>query len=358
MAQNEIISYLKTNLPYLLLQGEVNAALKEFPDASIDCVITSPPYWNLRDYDIDTKYEEDIIGTEKTPAEYVERLRVVFSEIKRIITPRGSFWLNIGDKYNKKNLMGMPWRVALALQDDGWILRNDIIWDQMKGTQSAKDRFRDSYEHLFHFVKKDKYFFDADSIRIKPTKTATITNNKVTSATGVSGKKYRVQIEESKDLNAEEKKAALQALDETICELKSGRIVDFRMTIRGQQRTFHSDKEQVSGRAKELLRKGYYFLKSGAAGFLPDDIWKIVPEDEWRTDTHCAVFPVDLLKRPILSTCPKNGLVLDPFIGTGSTIVAANKLGRRGIGIDISDKYIAVAKKRIDATAPLKLTFY
>ena len=120
------------------------------------------------------------------------------------------------------------------------------------------------------------------------------------------------------------------------------------MTIRGEQRTFHSDKTTVSGRAKELELKGYYIIKMGANGHLPSDIWRIAPEDIWRKDAHYAVFPEELLLNPIKATCPENGIVLDPFSGTGSTVATALKLKRRGIGIDLSEQYNTVAKRRID----------
>jgi len=321
-------------------------AVETFPSNSIDCVITSPPYWMMREYDIENNNKKFIIGTEKTPEEYVNNLASLFHEIKRVLKPNGSLWLNIGDKLQNKNLMGLPWRVAIALQKDGWILRNDVIWNKMKGTQSSKDRLRTTYEHIFHFVKSKKYFYDYKSILIKSQKKPSISNGRIISATGVSGKKYSKQIEQSKELTPKEKRDALNTLEETLLEMRDGKIVDFRMTIKGGQRILHSNSKKISGRAKELAEKGHYIIKISAEGFLPNDIWNIVPEDEWRTDDHCAVFPIELLELPIKATCPLNGIVLDPFVGTGSTIAAALKLGRRGIGIDISKKYVSIATKR------------
>ena len=129
--------------------------------------------------------------------------------------------------------------------------------------------------------------------------------------------------------------------------MRRGEVVDFRMTIRGEQRTYHSENKKVSGRAKELNEKGYFIMKMRKTGFLPSDIWRIVPEDTWRKDTHCAVFPEELLRTPILSTCPLGGIVLDPFSGTGSTVKAAVDLGRRGIGIDLSKLYSRIAIDRL-----------
>ncbi|SET74448.1 DNA methylase [Natronincola peptidivorans] len=338
---------LENKAKYSILTGDCLEILKQLPDKCIDCAITSPPYWQQRKYQHDYNYDYIAIGEEKNPSEYVDNLVNIFSEIKRVLKDHGSFWLNLGDKYYNKNLMGMPWRVAIAMQDQGWILRNDIIWDQMKGTQSAKDRFRDVYEHVFHFVKSKKYYYDDDAIRIKPEKKAEEKGGKIISATGVSGKKYYQQIKESELLSEKEKLNALKALDETIEEMREGLVVDFRMAIRGNQRTLHSDNTKISGRAKELLDKGYYIMKMRSNGYLPSNIWRIVPEDKWRKDAHYAVFPEELLLNPIKATCPINGIVIDPFSGTGSTVSTALKMNRRGIGIDLSEHYNHLALKRI-----------
>ncbi len=343
----------KTSFEFVV--GDSIKTLREIPDKSINCVITSPPYWQQRIYEDYDGEMTEIIGSENTPEEYVENLMKIIREVQRVLRDDGTFWLNIGDKFVDKCLMGMPWRVALAMQQEGWILRSDVIWDQMKGTQSCKDRFRDIYEHVFQFVKSKKYYFNAEPIRIVPEKDAYDKDGTIISATGVSGKKYFKQIETSNVLSEEEKKNALDALNETLDEMRRGEVVDFRMTIRGEQRTYHSENKKVSGRAKELNDKGYFIMKMRKKGFLPSDIWRIVPEDTWRKDTHCAVFPEELLKIPILSTCPEDGIVLDPFSGTGSTVDAAVKLGRRGIGIDLSHQYTEIARKRVIKDGQLKL---
>lgn len=333
-------------LRYKLLLGDCLTVMKGMEAESVDCIITSPPYWGMRKYDKDEDADE--IGNEEQFDDYVNKLVSVFDEAKRVLKREGSFWLNIGDKYQDKQLMGMPWRVAIALMDrGGWILRNDVIWNQLKGTQSCKDRLRDSYEHVFHFVKSKKYYYDADAIRILPSLKPKKIAGKMISATGVSGKKYRQQIEQSTVLSQQEKAAATKALDEVIQQVADGEVNDFRMTIRGVQRAWHSNDVSISGRAKELQERGFYIMKIGAKGHLPTDIWDIVPEDTWRKDNHCAVFPEDLLKTPILATCPTDGIVLDPFSGTGSTVSAALKLGRRGIGIELSEEYMEVARHRI-----------
>lgn len=350
MKNSQIIieNILKNN--HALLCGNCLDILKDMPNESIDCAITSPPYWKQREYQHENGSDYEAIGDEKDPNGYVKNLSDIFIEVQRVLKPQGSFWLNLGDKFYNKNLMGMPWRVALRMQEQGWILRSDIIWDQMKGTQSAKDRMRDVYEHVFHFVKSHTYYFADKEIRIKPKLLPKMNGNVMVSATGVSGKKYFEQIETSTALSNIEKKNARNALEQTIEEMKSGLVVDFRMTIRGNQRTYHSDNKNVSGRAKELETKGYFFLKMKASGYLPSDIWRIVPEDEWRKDAHYAVFPEELLIVPIKSTCPIGGIVLDPFSGIGSTVSAAIKHGRNGIGIELSKSYNEIAKKRVAST--------
>ena len=345
--REQVADFLRNSSHSILVQGDCEDVLRSLPYESVDCVITSPPYWNQRDYHVQEEERQSILGNEDSYQEYVGRLTGIFWEVRRVLKKDGSLWLNLGDKYLNKNLMGIPWRVAIAMQDDGWILRNDIIWDQMKGTQSARDRLRDIYEHVFHFVKQRKYYYAADEIRIPPPVRARNRGGTMVSATGVSGKKYRKQIEESSELSETEKRDAFRALEETIEQMSQGEIVDFRMTVRGYQRTFHSDNGKVSGRAKELESKGYFILKMQSNGHLPSDIWRIVPEDKWRGDAHYAVFPEELLINPIKATCPPGGIVLDPFCGTGSAACAALSLGRRAIGIDVSEHYLQIAESRI-----------
>ncbi len=325
--------------------GDCLSVLNQMDDECVDCIVTSPPYWGMRSYDNDN--DEHEIGNEATFENYQHHLTAVFAEAKRVLKRDGSLWLNLGDRYVDKALLGMPWRVAISLMSDGWIMRNDVIWHQMKGTQSAKDRLRDSYEHVFHFVRSKNYYYDADAIRIKPKLQPVVTDTDIRSSTGVSGKKYRMQIRESHELTEQEKRNAEDALNQVLAEIRSGAVNDFRMTIRGKQRAWHSDNVRISGRAKELAERGFYIMRIHAHGHLPNDVWNIVPEDTWRTDSHCAVYPEALLRIPILATCPENGIVLDPFIGTGTTVAAALKLGRRGVGIDLSPHYIRISQERV-----------
>ncbi len=326
----------------LFISGEALSTLKELPDESIDCCLTSPPYWNKR------QYSHPGIGLEETYQEYISRLLEIFEQVKRVLKPEGSFWLNIGDGYLNKTLVGIPWRLSLRMIDEQeWILRNSIIWNKVKGgLDNTHDRLRNVHENVFHFVKIPRgYYYDVGSVRTAPRK-ARVVNGSIISATGVSGVRYKRQIELSTALSDKEKRAALLALEGMLAKVQSGEIADFRMIIRKQQRATHSDSERVSGRARELREKGFYFLLYHPEGSKPGDVWDILPEDTLKRSEHFAPFPEDLCKIPILATCPPGGIVLDPFCGTGTTMLVAHSFGRKAIGIDISKEYLALAEER------------
>ena len=326
----------------LLLVGDALAVLKDLPDSFIDFAMTSPPYWGKREY------ESGGIGLESDYRDYVRNLSSIFLELRRVLKPTGSFWLNIGDTYSDKSLLGIPWRVAFNLTDNqGWTLRNSVVWNKVKsGMDNTRDRLGNVHELVFHFVKQPKgYYYDADAIRSKPRE-AKVVNGAVVSATGVSGVRYKRQIELSTSLSEAEKAAAFRALDQMLSDVASGKHSDFRMIIRGQQRATHSDREKVSGRAKELRDRGYYFLRYHPNGSKPSDVWDIIPEDTQNREVHFAPYPVDLCLIPILATCPPEGIVLDPFCGTGTTLYAARNLGRKSVGIDISREYLAFTQER------------
>lgn len=326
----------------LFLQGDALDLLRQLPDQSIDFVMTSPPYWGKREY------AGEGIGLEDDYRDYVKNLCSIFFEQKRVLKNTGSFWLNIGDTYKAKHLLGIPWRVAIEMIDNqGWILRNEVIWNKVKGgLDNAKDKLGNIHEQIFHFVKKPKgYYYNSDAIRSKPAQSR-IVNGAIVSATGVSGVRYKRQIELSTELTPAEKKNAMEALNEVLDDIRQGKLSDFRMIIRGQQRITHSDSKRVSGRAKELHDRGYYFLKYHPKGSKPRDVWDILPEDTQKREKHYAVYPEDLCKIPLLATCPENGIVLDPFAGTGTTMLVAKQLGRKSVGFELSKEYIKIAEER------------
>ena len=326
----------------LFIEGDAATVLRQLPDDCIDFCMTSPPYWGKR------QYQNGGIGLEATHGEYISNLMGVFVQVRRVLKPTGSFWLNIGDTYLSKRLLGIPWRVALRLMDEEhWTLRNSVIWHKVKGgLDNTTDRLRNVHEHLFHFVKNPTgYYYDVDAIRAKPRE-ARVVNGAVVSATGVRGVRYRRQVELSTALTEAEKQAALQALEEMLGRVSRGEMADFRMIIRGQQRATHSDVEHVSGRARELAEKGFYFLQYHPNGSKPGDVWEILPEDTQNRNGHFAPYPEDLCCIPILATCPPQGVVLDPFCGTGTTPLVARLLERKSVGIDISRHYLEHAEER------------
>ena len=175
----------------MLFHGEALVILKSLPSECIDFAMTSPPYWGQREY------EGGGIGLESDYRDYVRDLVEIFFELKRVLKSTGSFWLNIGDTYRGKSLVGIPWRVAFELTDNqGWTLRNSIVWNKLKGgMDNSKDRLGNVHESVFHFVKRPQdYYYDADAIRSKPGE-AKIVNGSIVSATGVSGVRYKRQIE-------------------------------------------------------------------------------------------------------------------------------------------------------------------
>ena len=328
--------------PYFI-QGDALKVLSCFPSNCIDCVVTSPPYYMKR------QYLNGGVGLEKTYQEYIDNLLSIIKEIYRVLKPTGSFWLNIGDSYKDKQLLNIPHRVAIKMQDEQkWILRNTVVWDKMKGAMSqSKDSLGCEYELLFHFVKKKSgYYYNSDAVR-KRSRCAHIKNGAVISATGVSGIRYRRKIELSTELTEEQRTNAYRSLDEVLNRIKKGELADFRMVIKGaNQRVTNGNTTNLSGRAKELQEKGFYFLFYNPNGSMISDVWQIVPEDTHGRKLHFASFPEDLVKTPIVLTCPPNGIVLDPFVGTGTTCFVAAQLGRKSIGIDMAQEYLEFAKSR------------
>ena len=342
LAVNEYINDTTKSIPFFI-QGDALNVLANLPNDCIDCVVTSPPYYMKR------QYLGGGIGLENTYQQYIDNLLAIIEEVYRVLKPTGSFWLNIGDSYKNKQLLNIPYRVAIRMQDEQkWILRNTVVWDKMKGAMSqSKDSLGCEYEPLFHFVKKRSgYYYDSDSVRKKP-RSAHVENGAVVSATGVSGVRYRRKIELSTELTEEQRTNAYQALDEVLERIKKGELSDFRMVIKGaNQRVTNGDATNLSGRAKELRDKGFYFLFYNPNGSMISDVWQIIPEDTQGRKLHFAPFPEDLVKTPIVLTCPPNGIVLDPFVGTGTTSYVATQFGRRSIGIDMAQEYLELAEDR------------
>lgn len=308
-----------------LYLGDALDVSRTLPDQSVDCIVTSPPYFGLRDYGVDGQY-----GLEESPAEYVETMRTLFAELRRVLADDGTLWLNLGDSYARnpakgttgtmngrnvprmgyagnrigkpdlpeKNLLGIPWRVAFALQDDGWILRNAIIWHKPNAMpESVTDRLSTRYEMLFLFSKSKRYWFDLDPIR-EPLAYApgpdvpAVTADRITYAPGMTP--------------------------------QTGRA------ITGRRRTFNDN-----------------------GGRNPGDVWTLATQPF--PGAHFAVYPITLPTRCIQAGCKPGGTVLDPFNGSGTTGAAAQNNGRTYIGIDINPDYLDLAlRTRLENTT---LTF-
>lgn len=340
----KIKSYIRMDsIEPLFICGEAKEVLSLIPSNTIDMVITSPPYYMKREY------LSGGIGLEKSYHEYIDHLVAICKEVYRVLKPVGSFWLNIGDSYHDKNLLLIPQRVAIRLTDEvGFTLRNQVVWNKLKGApDNAKDKLRTLWEPIFCFTKEPKgYYYDMDAVRKNPRKAKSVKHGAVVSATGVSGVRYRRKIELSTELSEKEKECANKALDNMLHLVEIGEVPDFRMVIRGATRTTHGNSTKLSGRAKELAEKGFYFLKYSNKGAKISDVWDIIPEDTQGRKFHYAPYPEDLVKNPIALTCPPDGVVLDPFVGTGTTCKVAKEMGRKSIGIDLADEYLRLAERR------------
>ena len=300
---------MKSNHIY---QGDVLDQMKDLPDRSIQCVVTSPPYWGLRDYGNDGQ-----LGLEETPEEYVENMVDVFREIKRVLKDDGTVWLNLGDSYNgsggaggdynkgglkegqpkygrkftnnlkPKDLVGIPWRVAFALQADGWYLRQDIIWHKPNPMpESVRDRCTKSHEYIFLLSKSAKYFYNHISIQEKAN---------------YDGRKDTIMKGSEKYKN-------------------SGHILAARGHIR-----WHENEDGIKIRNKR-------------------SVWSINTKPY--KEAHFAVFPPKLPELCIKAGSKEGDIVLDPFFGSGTTGWVAQRLGRKWIGIELNPEYIKIAEKR------------
>jgi len=258
-----------------LHHGKAQEVARTLPDRSVDCIVTSPPYYMLRDYGSEGQY-----GMEPTLAAYVENMRDLFYEFQRVLADDGTLWINLGDSYRKsKQLQGVPWRVAFALQDDGWILRNSIIWHKPNAMpESTKDRLRGTYEQVFLFAKSPKYHFGLDAIRVPHA---------------------------------------------PVSIARAGRA----------RKTAYAPDGQTPGKRKETT--------PNSLGANPGDVWSI-PTKPFK-EAHSAVMPPELARRCVLAGSKPGGIVLDPFSGSGTTGMVAREAGRKYVGIDISADYLKLS---------------
>lgn len=300
-----------------IIIGDALKSLKKLPSESIDMAMTSPPYYGLRDYHIKGQ-----IGLELTAEEYLQNLVTVFREIRRVLKSTGSLYLNMGDTYQKKNMMMLPARLALMLQKDGWILRNDIIWFKPNVMPaSVKDRLQNKHEHIFHFVKSRDYYYDLDSIR-EPHKYGHEAKR--------DNRKGPLRHPTRKEHNAF--KAGIMALRYPVCPPHRGHSWG-----NGYGRNTFPTKFHPKGK-----NPGDIF---GLGNGNPGDFWRIPLKPCFLP--HFAVYPEDICIKPIKSSCPPDGIVLDPFAGSATTMKVARNLGRNSIGIELSPKFVPAIKERM-----------
>ncbi len=318
-----------------LLVGDSAKLLKEIPDNSIHLIVTSPPYYQQRDYGV-----KGAIGNERTVEEYINNLMRVFHECVRIVRPDGHIVFNIGDKYKDGSLLLVPWRFALeALRREPVKLINVVTWVKLNPTpRQYKKRLVNATEPFFVFVKSNNYYFNLDAFMSLHS----ILKEKKNHASPKIGKRYLELIEKS-DLTPEQKKKAREELEKVIKEVREGKIAGFRMKIRGIHALPFGGQE--GGRKKQLEKQGFTIIR-----ILGKDLKKDVIESPVETIKgikHPAIYPEFVVRELIKLLCPPKGIVLDPFIGSGTTAVAAKKLGRHYIGIDINPKYVKYAKERV-----------
>ena len=276
---------------FQVICSDVRKGLSRLNDSSVDTVVTSPPYYGQRDYESDIQ-----IGHEKTIEDYVDTLVEIFGAVRRVLRPEGTLWLNLGDKYLNGQLQGLPWRVALALQADGWVLRSDIIWHKPNAMPSAvKNRPTTDHEYIFLLTRSTKdYYYDADAIR-EPH--VTFTNQS---------------------------------------RMKGGRK---HLGKRG------GTPETGKNRGNPNLHDGRWDQAFHPKGRNKRTVWSM-PLSKYR-DAHFAVFPESLVEHCVKAGSPPKGVVLDPFCGSGTTGLVSLRIERDFIGIDCSQRYCDMASERL-----------
>lgn len=314
-----------------ILCGDSKQLLTALEQRSIDLVVTSPPYYKQR------QYAGQGIGNEDTIDEYLEQLLSTLQEVIRVMKPTGNIVYNLGDKYINGDLQLIPYRFAFRVQRElGLSLVNDITWVKQNPTpHQYSRRLTVSKEPFFHFAMTNKYYYDRDSFQPRRRTKRFKPSSKL-------GSKYRELIKTS-ELDPSQKKAANLALDEAVREVRQGRIHSFRMKIRGIHAPAYGGQE--GGRKIRIERDGFTIIKMSGKPMKRDIIE--TPVENLPGNIHPAIFPVAVVRELIRMLSPENGTILDPYLGSGSTMVASKLEGRSCIGIDISEDYCKSAAERM-----------
>ena len=361
-----------------ILHGDVIEQLRNLPDECVDCIISSPPYWGLRDYG-----EEGQWGLEKDFHEYLDKLRKLMFELKRVLKKTGTCWINLGDSYNSspsnhenveggihnsvirykkfsinargktqtlsiKSRMGIPERFYIQCIDDGWIARNHIPWIKENSMPSSvKDRFTNKWESIFFFAKQQRYYFNLDAVRVKPKGETKPFNIRVReNITGHAQAKLGDLSWKASDKELEEyNEKGERKQDNTL-----GKDGKPKANYKGFNERWSKRKYATSDETIRTKHFGHYDKDGNdlnhPSGKNPGDIFRINPRPFPKA--HFATFPVDLPLKILKCSCPKNGIVLDPFFGAGTVGLAAEQLALNWIGIELKQQYIDIARKRLD----------
>jgi len=316
----------------VMYQGDCRLMLRHLPEQSVHCCVTSPPYWGLRDYG-----HEDQIGLERTPDDYIQTMVNVFREVRRVLRDDGTLWLNLGDTYNAynggagpgsklsknqteqrpklesgyllrcktlkpKDLIGIPWRVALALQADGWWLRQDIIWHKPNPMpESVTDRCTKSHEYIFLLSKSERYYFNCEAI-------------KEDAVCGANGSEFH-----------------------------TGKTGEHQLG-RSQKVRPSKPKGSFNGKTEAMAATGQNAFRAVTEKRNKRSVWSVTLKPY--KGAHFATYPQELIEPCILAGCPEGGTVLDPFIGSGTTAAVARRSGCKFVGFELNPEYLALAEKR------------
>lgn len=366
-----------------ILTGDCTEVLRTLPAQSVHCCVTSPPYWGLRDYGVDGQ-----IGLEKTPNEYVSRIVEVFSAVWHALRDDGTLWLNLGDSYNAynggagpssslsrgaqtserpklesgyglsfkglkpKDLVGVPWRVAFALQAHGWYLRSDIIWNKPNPMpESVTDRPTKSHEYIFLLSKQERYWYDAEAIKEPVTggshRRAAL-GYQHAFASQFRGSPTDHRFPDGKIIPPKANGKNSRMVVERAAGRENSRPNPSRSNVPGV-----TPKSAASGSGIKANSSFHAACVDLVSDRNKRSVWTVATAPY--KEAHFATFPPDLIKPCILAGCPISGTVLDPFGGSGTVGQVALELGRNAILIEINPKYVILANQRVSVTPGLPL---
>ena len=331
------VAAIKPGLLDTVQCGDATELLGRLPDGSADLVVTSPPYYKQRAYN----GKGSGIGHEASPELYLEALMPTFAECVRVVKPTGSIVYNLGDKYLNSSLLLLPYRFAImATERFGLVLVNEITWVKRNPTpRQYTRRLVSSTEPFFHFAVGNDYYYDRKGF------CAAEDEGKPHRPSQNLGGRYRTLIDESTQLSETQKRLAHLELDEVIDEVHSGSLHSFRMKIKGVHAEAFGGQE--GGRKGQMQRNGFNIIRIRGEKMKRDVIESCV--ESLPGNAHTAIFPAAIIRELIRLLCPPNGLVIDPYMGSGTTAVAALTEGRHFFGTDLDASYCAAAQQRIDA---------